>query len=94
MCLQSYTFDVKDKNFKCSGKCFLRWVWKAEHISASKPEMYENCIDVTMNGQGSGTSKYYAAPLSVGAKDSSKTLDKQTHDKTQDHAFKPKKSCE
>ncbi|KAI8907982.1 hypothetical protein EDD86DRAFT_247936 [Gorgonomyces haynaldii] len=51
MCINDWTFKPQNTDqIKCTD-CVLRWTWKGEHISKSNPELYENCIDVSLNGQ-------------------------------------------
>lgn len=49
LCLHEWTFPVQNADkLTCTNDCVLRWMWSAEHISATNPERYENCIDVTV----------------------------------------------
>ena len=57
MCLNTWTFKpVNVDKISCTN-CVLRWTWEGHHISATNPEKFENCIDVTINkssGSGNG----------------------------------------
>ena len=49
MCLSTWNFQPMNVDKITCKKCVLRWTWEGHHISASNPEMFENCIDVTIN---------------------------------------------
>jgi hypothetical protein len=55
MCLNTWSFKpVNVDKISCTN-CVLRWTWEGQHISYS-PEMFENCIDVTINPDSSSNS--------------------------------------
>ncbi|KAJ3110848.1 hypothetical protein HDU96_006234 [Phlyctochytrium bullatum] len=46
MCLTYWTFTLQNvEKIKCT-KCVMRWYWVGTHISP--PEVYENCIDISL----------------------------------------------
>ncbi|KAI9094681.1 hypothetical protein DFS34DRAFT_628687 [Phlyctochytrium arcticum] len=63
MCLSTWTFKVENADkIKCN-RCVLRWYWEGWHMGGpGNPEVYENCIDVTISGKG-GESAPAPAPL-------------------------------
>lgn len=49
MCLHTWTFATSNLDqVKCTDNCVLRWTWSATHLSVTDPEMFENCIDVSI----------------------------------------------
>jgi hypothetical protein len=56
MCLNTWSFKpVNVDKISCTN-CVLRWTWEGQHISSTNPEMFENCIDVTINPDSSSNS--------------------------------------
>ncbi|KAL3894604.1 MAG: hypothetical protein SGCHY_005182 [Lobulomycetales sp.] len=52
MCVLPWTFTVPEAvgNVDCSRGCVLRWKWYGAHVSP--PEPFENCADVSLDGNG------------------------------------------
>ncbi|KAJ3110700.1 hypothetical protein HDU96_006357 [Phlyctochytrium bullatum] len=50
MCLTYWTFTLQNvERIKCT-TCIMRWYWVGTHISP--PEVYENCVDISLSTPG------------------------------------------
>jgi len=58
MCLNEWTFIVKNADKITCTDCVLRWTWVGRHISP--PDFYENCADVQITSSIKVVSKHNA----------------------------------